>query len=128
MRSERAIVGFHVLESRETRNFFNGPELGTVFGFFSPGIVYGRPPIPRESFVFLHEAATIKGERESPLLHLPNETVNVYILLFLILLILECTMLIIFDVMIALVKLHHQVPVINDGIHSSIINVQPAIV
>lgn len=72
------LTAYHVLESRETRNFFDGPQLGTVFGFFSPGLVLGKPPIPRDSFVFLHEAATIRGERESPLLHLPNEIVNVF--------------------------------------------------
>ncbi|MCB9973554.1 MAG: trypsin-like peptidase domain-containing protein [Rhodospirillales bacterium] len=72
------LTAYHVLESRETRNFFNSSELGTVFGFFSPGMILGRPPIPRDSFVFLHEAATIRGKKESPLLHLPNETVNVF--------------------------------------------------
>lgn len=72
------LTAYHVLESRVTQSFFNGPELGAVFGFFSPGLVFGRAPIPRDSFVFLHEAETIRGERESPLLHLPNRTLNVF--------------------------------------------------
>lgn len=72
------LTAYHVLESRETRDFFNEPELGTVFGFFSPGMVLGRPPIPKDCFVFVREAATFRGERESPLLHQPNERVNVF--------------------------------------------------
>ena len=72
------LTAYHVLENRATRNFFSGPELGTVFGFFSPGLVYGTPSVPRENFVFIHEAAAIQGNRESPLLHIPSERVNVF--------------------------------------------------
>lgn len=38
------LTAYHVLESRETRKFFNERELETVFGFFSAGVIFGSPP------------------------------------------------------------------------------------
>ncbi len=72
------LTAYHVLESRETRNFYNEAQLGKVFGMFSLGLVFGQPPIPRDCFVSVREAATFRAERKSPLMHKPAEAANIF--------------------------------------------------
>jgi len=74
----RYLTAYHVLEHPKLPILYNSEQLGRIFGFFSPGLVYGKPPIPHECFVSLKEIATFKGTKESPMPYEPDEAVNIF--------------------------------------------------
>lgn len=72
------LTAYHVLENSQTHSLYNERQLGGIFGFFSPGAVYGKVPIPKECFVPIREVATFTGIKESPFPNKADENVNIF--------------------------------------------------
>ncbi len=72
------LTAHHAFEIGEGQGYFDSRQLGTVFGLFSPGLVFGASSIPKECFVFLERVNTFRGLEESPLIHEPPRSKNIF--------------------------------------------------
>lgn len=69
------LTAYHMLECPEKRQIIDR-QLGTVFGMMSPGLVYGRPPIPKDCFVIIDHVDNYRGEVSDPIGRLHGRTEN----------------------------------------------------
>ena len=72
------LTAYHVLESSKNSSLYNPKDLGGIFGFFSPGLGFGKAPVPKKCFVPVHEVATYQGIKENPFPHKPNDSLNIF--------------------------------------------------
>ena len=67
-----------MLESKKTNMIADNLELAEIFSFFSPGVVFGSPPVPKDCLVSISYAEGFYGKKESPLFHEPDQNINVF--------------------------------------------------